>query len=260
MKKLMLVVMFVNLGFGQVLEIDSIINPGNWINPESIFVSDDLYGVPEGNQDVLILSIADPIDTVNVTLDSVKVYLEQHVSDTTKGFWYVVPITNGIPGTATPQLAGSLIDSFLCFDISVDITGWIDLIGLHIELHPKKGTGAPPQWYADYLYVYTYTTTGIFEEGYKVNRDNLELLMPTIVHNEITFICNLNVPANITIEIYNTTGKKELGKEINGTAGTNTITLKEIRSFAAGVYYLRIKSINQKGVQKVISDKFVVLD
>ncbi|MCK4251230.1 T9SS type A sorting domain-containing protein [candidate division WOR-3 bacterium] len=260
MKNLMLVVIFISLSFSQVLEIDSIVDPGQWTDPESIFVSDDLYGVPNGNQDILILSIADPIDTVDVTLDSVKVYLEQHVSDTTKGFWYVVSITNGIPGTATPQQAGTFIDSFLCFDISVDITGWIDLIGLHIELHPKKGTAAPPQWYADYLYVYTYTTTGIFEKEYKVKKDNLKLLMPTIAHNEITFICNLNVPANITIEIYNTTGKKELGKEINGTAGTNTITLKEIRTFAAGVYYLRVKSINQKGVQKVTSGKFVVLD
>lgn len=221
MKILILLVTVLNFGFGQILEIDSIVHPGNWTDPENIFVSDDLYGYPEGNQDNLVLSIADPVDTLNAFLDSVKVYLEQHVSDTTKGFWYVIPIINSTPGTATLQQAGSLIDSLLCFDISTDIITWADLIGLSIDLHPKKGTGAPPEWFADYLYVFAYTTTGIFEEENNITRKGPNLFVPTIVHHQITFTYDLDDFTNILIEIYNTAGhlvkqfKHEPSKQMN---------------------------------------------
>ena len=247
--------------FCQVLEVDSIIGPGTWTNPDSIFVSDDLYAYPAGNQDIMILSIADPVDTTNAALDSVRVYLEQYVTDTTKGFWYVVPIINGTPGTATPQQEGSLTDSILCFDISADITCWQELIGLDIELHPKKGTGAPPDWYADYLYVYVYSTsTGIFDEESDVERKDSKLFVPTFACNELHFTYNLNTSSNISIEIYNIAGVKVLKKEVNGRAGTNSITLKEIGQFSSGVYYLRTKTINQKGIQETNSCKFIVLD
>ena len=247
--------------FCQVLEVDSIIGPGTWTNPDSILVSDDLYASPAGNQDVIILSIDDPADTTNIALDSVRVYLEQYVTDTTKGFWYVVPIINGTPGTAIPQQEGSLTDSILCFDISADITGWADLIGLDIELHPVKGTGAPPDWYADYLYVYVYSTsTGIFDEENEIEKRDSKLFVPTFAHNEISLTYDLIVAANISIEIYNIVGAKVLKKNINGRIGANNITLKEIGQFSSGVYYLRTKTINQKGIQETNSCKFIVLD
>jgi len=208
MKNILLLAMAISFGSGQVLEIDSIVHPGNWAYPQNIFLSDDLYGLPEGNQDNIILSVADPVDTMNSTLDSVKVYLEQYVSDTTKGFWYVVPIVNDIPGTATPLQAGSLIDSLLCFDISTDVVTWTDLAGLMIDLHPRKSTGAPPDWFADYLYVLAYTTTtGILEQGNSPIRGDLGLSVPTIVHQQATFTFGLTGSTNILVDIYNAAGR-----------------------------------------------------
>lgn len=245
--------------FCQVLEIDSIIDPGTWTNPDSIFVSDDLYALPKVNEDILILGISDPLDTL-ACLDSVKVYLEQYVSDPTKGFWYVVPIINGNPGAATPNQAGTLTDSLICFDISADITCWQELIGLDIELHPKKGTGAPPDWYADYLYVYMYITPiGVFDEGSDAESRDSELFVPTFALGEINFTYILNTSADISIEIYNIAGVRVFNKELNGRAGTNHITLKEIHHFSSGVYYLRTNTINQKGIQETKTAKFIVL-
>lgn len=206
----------------------------------------------------MTLSIADPGDTINPTLDSVKVYLEQHVSDPTRGFWYIIPIINGTPGTTTLEQAGSLADSLLCFDISGDITGWADLIRLSIDLYPLKGAGAPPQWYADYLYVYAYKT-GILENDLdKIASPTF--FVPTIAKNELALTYHLNKPGNISLEIYNSMGGKVFDKKINGNEGTNTITLKEIGQFASGVYYLMLKSINLKGIEKIATGRFIVLN
>jgi hypothetical protein len=256
MKIIVLLVTVLSLGFGQILEIDSIVHPGNWTNPENIFVSDNLYGYPEGNQDNLILNIADPVDTLNAFLDSVKVYLEQYVSDTTKGFWYVIPIINGTPGTATLQQAGSLIDSLLCFDISTDIITWADLIGLSIDLHPKKGTGAPPEWFADYLYVFAYTTTGISEEKNNIIRKGTNVFVPTIVHHQMTFTWDQNDHANIVITIYNTAGclvkqfrhePREQRNEITWCGDDNSGN-----KLPSGVYFIKLQAGSYSTMEKLL--------
>lgn len=253
MKNFLLVITVFSLSFSQVLEIDSIIDPGTWINPESVLVSDDLYGVPGGNNDHIIFGIADPGDT-SAALDSVKVFLEQYVSDSTRAFWYVTPIINGNPSTSTPQQAGTETESVLSFDISADFTGWADVFALEIQLTPIKGAGAPPDWYADYLYVQAYSAGGIGEEQYGGIND-FKLSMPTITRKVLTFAYNLNTASNVVIEIYNIAGEKVLAKEIPGIAGSNNITLNEIGMFSKGVYYLKIKSNDS-----IASGKFIVLD
>jgi len=256
MKSIILMVVVLGLGFSEVLEIDSITDPGSWTNPDSILVSDDLYGSPQGNQDVLTLSFVDPADTVDRSLDSVKVYLEQHVSDTLRAFWFVRPIINGVPRTSTPQQAGTLTDSVLCFDISGDITGWADLYDFLIDLHPKVGTGQQPEWYADYLYVSTYDHSVVSIDEHFNRSYNPVLVMPTIVHNELIFTYNLNTSNSISIDIYNMAGAKVLSKEIHGATDINTITLQEVNQFATGIYYLCIKT----GTEHVKLRKFIVLD
>jgi len=164
MKSICFLFLALNLGFSQVLLIDSIISRGRWVNPESIRVSDDQYGTPSGGNDNIIVGIANPADTINGRLDSVKVYLEQHVSDTTRAFWYVMPIIWGSPGTATPQQPGSLTDVTLSFNVSASVGSWYNLVGLDVDLRPVKGAGATPSWFADYLYVYAFVTVGIEEE------------------------------------------------------------------------------------------------
>ena len=254
MNRLLLFVLGVCFGFGQVLQVDSIIDPGTWTNPESIFVSDDLYGVPGGNNDNLVLGIIDPSDT-SATIDSVMVLLEQYVSDSTKAFWFVTPIINGNPGTSTPQQAGSEQESVLGFDISADITSWADIIALDIELTPIKGTGAPPEWYADYLYVYVYTDAGVFEGEYGKANDS-RLTIPYIISGALTFTYYLDTPSFITVEVYNSIGERILSKNVNGNAGENKITLGKVNELSAGTYYIRVKSADSS----IESGKFIILE
>lgn len=252
MNRLLLFVLCVYFGFGQVLQVDSIIDPGTWTNPESIFVSDDLYGVPGGNNDNLVLGIADPSDT-SATIDSVMVLLEQYVSDSTKAFWFVTPIINGNPGTSTPQQAGSEQESVLGFDISADITSWADIIALDIELTPTKGPGAPPEWYADYLYVYVYTDAGVFEGEYGKTNDS-RLIVPSIVTGALAFTYYLDTPSLIAVEVYNSIGERILSRSVNGNAGENKITLGKVNELSAGTYYIRVKSADHN----VESGKFII--
>lgn len=256
MKSIILMVIVLGLGFSEVLEIDSITDTGGWTNPDSILVSDDLYAVTGQNQDVMTLSFADPADTVDIVLDSVKVYLEQHVSDTARALWYVRPRINGILRTATPQQAGTLTDSVLCFDISGDITGWADLYDFEIDIHPKLGTGQQPEWYADYCYVraFSHSITSV-DEFINRNRSTI-LLMPTIVHGALSLTYSLDIPGNISLEIYNTLGMKVFSRELYGTRGVNTITLGEVGQFSSGIYYLSVKT----DTEIVQPRKFVVLD
>ncbi len=256
MKSIIFVVVVLGLGFSEVLEIDSITDTGTWTNPDSILVSDDLYALTGQNQDVMTLSFADPTDTVDMALDSVRVYLEQHVNDPTRALWYVRPRINGILRTATPLQAGTLTDSVLCFDISGDITGWADLYDFEIDLHPKLGTGQQPEWYADYCYAYAYSHS-ITSVGEFIHRNrSTVLLMPTMIHSALSLTYNLDTSGNISLEIYNTLGMKVFSRELYSTEGVNTITLSEVGQFPSGIYYLSIKT--DTGL--VQPRKFIVFD
>ncbi len=254
MKYLCLLFVAVGLGFSQVIDlrVDSILDPGNWTNPGNIITSDDQYGEPSGNQDVLTAGIQNPADTTVGTLDSVKVHLEQHVSDTLVARWYVVPVINGRRGTATPEQPGTATDANLIFNISGDITGWADLINLDIDLHPVKGPGAPPEWFADYLHVIAFVTLGITEEK-NVNLENVKIVTPTIARGKLTFTYSLTTASDVSVEIFGVSGVNLLQKNVEGTIGANALTLTEIGRFTPGVYFLKVSAgDHQFGIRKFI--------
>jgi hypothetical protein len=255
MKNLLLLTIAICLGMAEMLDIDSITDPGNWLNPENILVSSDLYSQPSGNQDVLELSFIDPADTADRTLDSVKVYLEQHVSDSQRALWFVRPVINGTRRTATPQQNGSLTDSVLCFDVSSDITGWADLYDFRIELHPKVGTGQQPEWYADYLYVYAYQHSTVGIDGDIAHDRAVILSISTLVRDELHVSYNALIPGDILIEIFNNAGMRVLSKKVQGT----TPTLKEVGQFPTGVYYLSVVS-RDGSIEHGVLRKFIVIE
>lgn len=255
MRRLLLVCLCVGFGFSQVLQIDSIIDPGTWTDPDNIFTSDDSYAEPGVNNDPFVLQILAPTDT-SATLDSVKVFLEQHVSDTTKGFWRVRPIVNGNPGTMSGEVMGTANDELIMFDISAGITGWADLFDLAIDLrNTKVGGGQNPDWFADYLYVHMYTDAGIFESEYKTANDP-RLCVPSIVVGSLTFTYYLNEPSLIITEIYNITGEKILRKSVNGNIGKNNITLGKVNELPTGIYYVLVESADNS----IEAGKFIVLE
>lgn len=255
MHKLLLVLLCMGFGFSQVLEIESIIDPGNWTDPDNIFTSDDLYAEPVDNNDLLILQIFVPADT-SAVLDSIKVNLEQYVSDTTRAAWRVRPIINGVPGTLSGTILGSATDETLVFDISADITGWADMFDLAIELRNTRiGGGQLPEWYADYLYVYVYTDAGVFESEYgKVNDSRLTI--PSIISGSLTFTYYLDIPSLIAVGVYNSIGERILSRSVNGNAGENKITFGKVNELSAGTYYIRVKSADHN----VESGKFIILE
>lgn len=255
MNRLLLFVLCVCFGFGQVLQIDSIIDPGNWTDPDNIFTSDDLYAEPSVNNDPLILQIVVPADT-SAVLDSIKVNLEQYVSDTTRAAWRVRPHINGAPGTMSGAILGSATDETLVFDISADITGWADMFDLAIELRNTRiGGGQLPEWYADYLYVYVYTDAGVFESEYG-KTDDSRLIVPSIITGALAFTYYLDTPSFIAVEVYNSIGERILSRSINGNAGENKITFGKVNELSAGTYYIRVKSADHN----VESGKFIILE
>jgi hypothetical protein len=114
MYRLMLLLLCTGFCFSQILRVDSIYDPGIWSNPENIMVSDDNYTDTDGNNSAIILQIQTPADT-NGTIDSIKVFLEQCVSDTTHGAWRIRPIINGTPGTVSADIMGTDIDQSHAF-------------------------------------------------------------------------------------------------------------------------------------------------
>lgn len=255
MNRLLVFVLCVGYCFGQVLQIDSIIDPGTWTDPDNIFTSDDLYAEPVENNDPLILQIIVPADT-SAVLDSVKVNVEQYVSDTISAAWRVRPIISGAPGTMSGAILGSATDETLVFDISADITGWADMFDLAIELRNTRiGGGQLPEWFADYLYVYVYTDAGVFEgEHEKVN--DSRLIVPSIITGALAFTYYLDTPSFITVDVYNSIGERILSRSVNGNAGENKITLGKVNELSAGTYYLQVKSVDSS----IESGKFIVLE
>ena len=255
MNKILIVCLYVGFGFSQILQVDSIIDPGTWTNPDNIFTSDDLYAEPGGNNDVLDLQIIAPIDT-SAALDSVKVFLEQYVSDTTRAAWRFRPVINGNPGTISGEILGTATDEYIMFDISPDITGWADLFDLAVQLRNTKVGGGPgPEWYADYLYVHVYTDAGVFESEYGKTHDS-RLIVPSIVTGALTFTYYLDTPSLIAVEVYNSIGERILSRSVNGNAGENKITLGKVNELSAGTYYIRVKSADHN----VESVKFIITE
>jgi hypothetical protein len=237
---------------GQVLPVDSIMDAGGWTDPVNIFVSDDLYATTGAQNDNMVLRIADPTDTTGM-LDSVYVYLEQYVS-ATNGFWSVIPIINGTPGTQTAEVAGTPSDSMLGFNISGDIAGWADLFDFQIDLIVTKGGGATPDWFADYLHVYLFVG-GAGTDGQEEAADSkFTLTVPSFAGNQLNFSYGLTAAGPISIEIYNVSGARVLRKELRGQSGANNAML-DIGNLGHGMYF--IKASAPSGIETA---KFIILN
>jgi hypothetical protein len=243
---------------GQVLPADSILDPGNFTNPDSIFVSDDFYASTSTNNDHLTLRIADPVDTTG-TLDSVYVYLEQYVS-ASNGMWYILPMFNGMPGTATPSQNGTLSDSLLGFNVTTDISGWSDLYDLEIDLNVEKGGGATPDYFADYLYVYVFANGLGIEEGNQERKRGLNLSVPTLTQGQIEISYTLHAPASVNITVFNISGRRILERNTRGISGTNLVILDDVGDLNTGIYYICTKAIGTDGEVLTETAKFIKLD
>lgn len=241
-KSIIIVTVLVTAAFSQILEPDSILDPAAWVNPESIFVSDNQFAMSSTHNDVLILGIEDPIDTTG-TIDSVLVFLEQYVSDTARASWTIRPYIGGAGGTLTTPQFGTANESVLAFNISVDITGWADVIDLSIGVRPARvGGGAAPDWYADYVYVAIYPGMGVYELGPKnIGRS---LFVPTIARSSLIFTYNQFASVDIKVHIYNAMGQRVHSLILDGQAGTATYTVNGLNNLATGVYYLAIQDVD----------------
>lgn len=218
----------------QILTVDSIIDGGAWVNPESVITSDNLYASAYNNEAILIMDLSNPEDTLGY-INSVKVFLEQHVSDPAKANWYVVPIVNGISGASSPRVPGTLNDSVLTFDISNAISTWNDILSLSLELHTRKGTGAPPEWFADYLYVFVYTTPQGIEESPGNTKKH-------IVFTGGTLVFNLNCEMNkiVSIGLFNKSGVKIMESKQHVNTGINTIELRPPDNLPSDIFFISI--------------------
>lgn len=254
MKKLLMWCILCGLGFSQVLQVDSIIEPNNWTNPESVFVSDNHFATTVTHMDRLMLRVADPTDTSGA-IDSVMVFLEQYVSDETRARWLIAPSFNGVPGTATAPQFGTETESVLAFDISVDITGWSDILDLELGLTAsRQGGGAAPDWYADYIYVAIYPGAGISEGGQKAYA--MRMIMPTVVRSDISFTYTQLTSTDLCVDVYNVIGEKVYARVMNGVPGTMTYTLSGLQSLATGVYYLIVRDAYNRDVS---TGKFLII-
>lgn len=224
---------------GQVLPVDSIVDPGNWTDPANIFASDDLYAATGTLNDNITVQIADPADTTG-TIDSVYVYLEQYV-DATNGLWNVTPIINGSPGTQTPDIAGTLTDSILGFNVSADIAGWADLFDFQIELTATKGGGATPDWFADHLYVYLFVGGADIHEEAARTGAGFTLSVPTFGTGTLRFAYTLHADSPIYVEIFSISGARVLQKQLQGKSGSHS-TVLHAGNLGHGIYFLKAAS------------------
>jgi hypothetical protein len=251
----MVAVVLCGFAFGQVLMVDSILDPGTWVDPENVFSSDDAYGSPGGNNDELYLQVADPTDT-SYTIDSVIVFVEQYVSDETKAAWYIRPYFLGVPGTTTPDVMGTETESVITFNITADITGWADIYDLEIGVrNAKVGGGANPEWYCDYVYIGVWPGMGI--EEYGGNDRSLEMLMPTIVRSKLCFTVSQLTSTDLSTDIYDVSGKKVYSDILDGQAGTYTYSINDLDFLARGVYYLVVQDLQDNHVR---TGKFIVME
>lgn len=253
MYRLIIVLLCIGFCFSQVLEIDSIFDPGLWIDPDNIISSDDQYGQPPGNNDPVVLQIEAPTDTTG-TIDSIKVFLEQYVSDTSRAAWRVRPIMGGTPGNNSTDVMGTMSDQLISFDISAEITGWQDLFDLTVDLRGiKVGGGQNPDWYADYLYVFVYSDVGIFETRASIGDSKLNI--PRIVTGALSFSYYLEMPSKILISVYNSIGQRVLTEKILGVSGRNHINIGKMKELSRGVYYIHVVTVNNR----VEKGKFILI-
>ncbi len=236
---------------GQVLPVDSIMDPGGWTDPVNIFASDDLYATTGSLNDNMVLGIADPSDTTG-TLDSVYVYLEQYVS-AANGQWVVTPIINGTPGTQSANVPGTLADSTLFFNISMDISGWLDLYDFQIDLTTTKGGGATPDWFADHLYAYLFVS-GVGAEEHTVQENGFTVSVPSFGSSTLRLAYMLKSDAPITVEVYDVCGARVLQTQLSGKTGSNSAVLN-MGHTGHGIYFL--KATTPFGTRTA---KFVVLN
>jgi len=255
MKYIIIGAIMCGLAFGQMLIVESVLDPGTWVNPESLLTSDDMYGTPGANNDQAIFQVADPTDTSNV-IDSVIVFLEQYVSDAIRGAWYIRPHFLGVPGTSTPEQMGTETESVLMFNITADITGWADIYDLEIGVRNMKVRGGQnPEWYADYVYVGVYPGMGINEYG--TDDRMLELMMPTIVRSTLCFNVTQITSTDLDAVIYDVTGKSVYSETLEGHAGTMTYRINGLERLAGGVYYLVVQDFHNSLFK---TGKFIVMD
>jgi len=236
MKYCIVLTCLVSMVFGEILSIDSIIDPRNWLNPESILVSDDFYAQAHQHNDGITVSLSDPTQPV-FAIDSVFIFVEQYVTDSTNALWRIVPIIQDSTYPASPLRYGTEYESHLRFNISSVVLSEADLISLQVELVAERIVGPQPDWFADHLYAEAfYQTTGIQEHA---DHSHFDILVPTIIRKELSFICTLREAAPISITIWNSLGEP-IGREtVHGTQGQNQIIIDNTGTLANGVYFLQ---------------------
>ena len=222
--------------FGEILTIDSIVDPHNWLNPGNILVSDDMYAEPHQNNDGINVSFTDPTQPA-LSIDSVFIFVEQYVSDSTNALWHIVPIIQDSAYPGTPQQYGSEYESLLRFDISSAVLSEADLISLQVELVPRLIVGPQPDWFVDHLYAEAfYQSVGIQEN---TNHSHFDILVPTIMQQEISFMCTLREAAPISITVWNSVGQPIAHDIAHGVEGRNQINMNNMDNLTNGVYFLQ---------------------
>lgn len=236
MKYSIVLMCLVSMVFGEILSIDSIIDPHNWLNPESILVSDDFYAEAHQHNDAILVSFADPTQPV-FDIDSVFIIVEQYVTDSTNALWHIVPIIQDSAYPDTPHRFGTEYESHLRFDISSAVLSEEDLNSLQAELVAQIIVGPQPDWFADHLYAEAfYQSTGIQENA---DHSHFDILVPAIMQNELSFTCTLREAASISITVWNSLGQPIAHETAHGVQGRNQITMNNTGNLANGVYFLQ---------------------
>lgn len=236
MKYSIVLMCLVSMVFGEILSIDSIIDPHNWLNPESILVSDDFYAQAHQHNDAITVSLSDPTQPV-FDIDSVFIFVEQYVTDSANALWRIVPIIQDSTYPPSPLQFGTEYESHVRFDISSVVLSEADLISLQVELVAERIVGPQPDWFADHLYVEAfYQSTGIQEHA---DHSHFDILVPTIMQKELSFICTLREAAPISITVWNSLGQPIARDIVHGIEGRNQINMNNMGNLTNGVYFLQ---------------------